>query len=241
MALVRVNNSSVASSNWGGYAVTGATGSVTQVSASWTVPAVNCGSSETSYSSYWVGIDGFSSSTVEQTGTDSDCRNGVATYYAWYEFYPKASQGIGSIAVSPGDQIGAAVVYSPKTGLFYAGIRDFTTGAQFATKSAVSGAQRSSAEWIVEAPSVCFLIRCRLTSLSNFGTVGFGQDLTGLTVRINCAATIAGVSGPIGSFGSSVQQITMVSQSNHSVVKAQPSALSEDGTSFTATWISPGP
>jgi Peptidase A4 family len=241
MVLVHVSDASVASSNWGGYAVTGAVGSVTQALASWTVPAVKCGAAETSYSAYWVGIDGYSSSTVEQTGTDSDCRNGVATYYAWYEFYPKASKQIGSIVVSPGDEIGAAVVYSPKTGLFYDAIKDFTTGAQFVTSSTVSGAQRSSAEYIVEAPSICLLIKCRLASLSNFGTVGFGQDATGLTLRINCAATIGGVTGPIGSFGSAVQQITMVSQSNPSVVKAQPSALSNDGTSFTATWMNRGP
>ncbi len=240
MVLVNSREGSVASTNWGGYAVTGAAGSVTQVMASWTGPAVTCGSGQTSYSSYWVGIDGFSSSTVEQTGTDSDCRAGVASYYAWYEFYPKPSRTI-SMSIHPGDEIGAVVVYSPATGKFTDAIQDFTTGKVFKTSSAVSGAQRSSAEFIVEAPAICTLFRCRLASLSNFGTVAFGQDYTGLTAATNCAATINGVTGSIGSFGSAVQEITMVSQSNHSVVKAMPSALTTDGTSFTAQWMSAGP
>src|SRR4051794_32080572 len=63
----RITNST--SSNWSGYAVTG--GTYTSVSASWTEPSVSC--SGTAYSSFWVGLDGDTSSTVEQTGTDADC------------------------------------------------------------------------------------------------------------------------------------------------------------------------
>ncbi len=240
MILVNSRDGAVSSVNWGGYAVTGAAGSVTQALASWTVPAVTCAPGQTSYSSYWVGIDGFTSSTVEQTGTDSDCRAGVASYYAWYEFYPKPSRTI-SLSVHPGDEIGAAVIYSPTTGKFTDAIQDFTTGKTFKVSSAVSAAQRTSAEFIVEAPAICTLLRCRLASLSNFGTVAFGQDNTGLTQATNCAATIGGLTGAIGSFGSAVQKITMVSQSNPSVVKAAPSALTTDGTSFTAQWMSAGP
>ena len=47
------------------------------------MPTVPSGGS-TAYSSFWVGIDGFSSSSVEQMGTDSDVVNGIPTYYAWY-------------------------------------------------------------------------------------------------------------------------------------------------------------
>ncbi len=239
---VGLRDTSVSSSNWSGYAVTGATGSVTQAVATWTVPKVTCGAGETSYSAYWVGIDGFSSSTVEQTGTDSDCHSGTPSYYAWYEFFPQPSKNIASIAVHPGDNIGAAVVYNTKTGMFTDGIRDFTTGAQFVTSSTVSGAARSSAEYIVEAPETCILIACKLTALSDFGTVGFGQDATKITVKMNCAATINGVTGSIASFGSAaVWPITMVSKSNPSLVKAQPSALSSDGTSFMVTWMNAGP
>src|SRR5580700_4003897 len=72
----RRNQTQVESTNWSGYAVTTATGSTfTNVNGSWIVPTANCSSSgvQTAASSFWIGIDGFNSSTVEQIGTDSDC------------------------------------------------------------------------------------------------------------------------------------------------------------------------
>src|SRR5436190_1824338 len=92
------------SSNWSGYAVTAASGSVSSVSGSWVVPAVS--GACTSYSSFWVGIDGYNSSTVEQIGTSSDISNGVPTYYAWYEMYPKYPVNL-SMSIEPGDTITA--------------------------------------------------------------------------------------------------------------------------------------
>ena len=81
--------SAVQSSNWSGYAAETnlndpASGAVTAVSGSWVVPKVTpTSNSSTAYSSVWVGIDGYSSSTVEQIGTDSDVVNGQVQYYAW--------------------------------------------------------------------------------------------------------------------------------------------------------------
>ena len=62
--------------------------SVSYVAGSWVVPTVS--TKTNGYSSVWVGIDGYSSSTVEQIGTEEDVVNGKATYYAWYEMYPSA-------------------------------------------------------------------------------------------------------------------------------------------------------
>ena len=42
-------------------------------------------------SAFWVGLDGYSSTSVEQLGTDSDCVSGKPSYYAWYEMYPNPS------------------------------------------------------------------------------------------------------------------------------------------------------
>src|SRR5579859_1354130 len=75
------------SGNWSGYAVTG--GTYTSVSATWVQNAGTCSSSDTDTDmSPWVGIDGYSSSSVEQTGTSVDCSGATKTYYAWYEMYP---------------------------------------------------------------------------------------------------------------------------------------------------------
>ena len=122
------------STNWAGYAVTGPVGSVTQVKGSWIEPKISgkCPSGFL-YASFWVGIDGYSSSTVEQTGTDSDCQAGTPTYYAWYEFYPAGSVLISSMTISPGDVIKAEVSYAKATGLFTVSIKDKTTGQSFST------------------------------------------------------------------------------------------------------------
>lgn len=221
---IRPENSNY-STNWSGYAVTGSTGSVTSVSGSWIVPTATGRKRTTAYSSFWVGIDGFSSNTVEQTGTDSDVQSGVAVYYAWYEFYPNPMYQI-SMTIKPGDVMTATVTYSG--GLFTVSITDKTTGATFSTSATVPGAAQSSAEWIAEAPSSSRGV----LPLANFGTVQFGQDYTAISGT--CYATIGGASGSIGSFGSLVQQITMVT--NGGTVKAYPSSLSSDGTSFTVTW-----
>ncbi|HET7404602.1 MAG TPA: G1 family glutamic endopeptidase [Candidatus Bathyarchaeia archaeon] len=220
----------VCSTNWSGFAVTAANGAVSLAKGSWIVPSVTCGSSNT-YSSYWVGIDGYSSSTVEQTGTDSDCSSGHGVYYAWYEFYPNPSVQISGFTVHPGDVVTAQVSYSTSTGLFTTTITD---GSQnFSTSGSVSGAARSSAEWIVERPALCRGHRCSLTSLSNFGSVSLGTDYT--SVSGTNYATISGTNAPIGSFGSNAVRITMVNSSGKTL--AEPSTLTSDGTSFTETWF----
>src|SRR5712692_8671734 len=105
-----IRSGSFQSTNWSGYAVTGPSKSVTDAKGSWIVPAITgtCPSTN-QYSSHWVGIDGFSSNTVEQTGTDSDCQNGAPTYYAWYEFYPHPSFLISGLTIRPLDVISAEV------------------------------------------------------------------------------------------------------------------------------------
>src|SRR5712691_12907793 len=73
------------STNWSGYAAT--TGTYTSVSASWVQPAGIC-SRGNQYAAFWVGLDGYTSSTVEQTGSEVDCAGRTPSYYAWYEVYP---------------------------------------------------------------------------------------------------------------------------------------------------------
>ena len=223
----RIRVGPTTSTNWSGYAITG--NNVTDAKGSWTVPAIQgscpAGSKKqpnNQYSSFWVGIDGYNSNTVEQTGTDSDCQNGTPVYYAWYEFYPQPSFTISSLVIHPGDGISAEVKYT--SGSFTVTITDTKTGKSFSISKKVSSAQRTSAEWIAEAPWSGGVL-----PLANFGTVYFSS----------CSATVGGVTGAIGSFGSSVQSITMVTSSG--ATKAAPSDLSRDGSSFTVTWASSGP
>ncbi|MGB8781391.1 MAG: G1 family glutamic endopeptidase [Candidatus Bathyarchaeia archaeon] len=245
MSTESINGSSWYSTNWSGYAVTGSTGSVTSVQGSWTVPTVTGNRRTTAYSSFWVGIDGFSSNTVEQIGTDSDIQNGRALYYAWYEFYPNPMYQITALSISPGDVISATVTY--QSSKFVVSITDTNPTTSKSTSwtskpTTVSGATESSAEWIAEAPSSYRGV----LPLANFGTVNFGQDYT--NVAGTCYATIGGVTGYIGSFGLNVQTITMATLAynfrthGYTIVpKAVPSLLSTDGSSFSVTWASAGP
>jgi hypothetical protein len=224
-----VSSSSWYSTNWSGYAVTGAT--VTAVYGSWIVPAVTGSRFATAYSSFWVGIDGFNSSTVEQIGTDSDVQRGKSVYYAWYEFYPlEAMIEISSFTIKPGNVISASVTYNSSAFTLY--IEDVNTTKSFSMTESVASLgytpARSSAEWIAEAPSSYFGV----LPLANFATVKFGSDSTAFAGT--CTATINGATGNIQSFGTAVQQITMVT--SRGAVKAYPSSLSTDGTSFTVTW-----
>jgi hypothetical protein len=168
---------------------------------------------------------------VEQTGTDSDCDGKSPTYYAWYEFYPAGSILISSVPVSPGNQMSAAVTYSGSE--FTIKITNESTGKTYSKSSKVSGAKRSSAEWIAEAP--CCTNRGGILPLADFGVVNLGADYTGISGTNY--ATDTSTSGPISDFGSSdIEEITMVS--TRGVDEAVPSGLTGDGTSFTVTWKS---
>jgi Peptidase A4 family len=195
------------SSNWAGYSATG--GRFTSVSATWKQPSASC-TSTTAYSSFWVGIDGDGSNTVEQLGTDADCSSGAPVYYAWYEMYPKFPVNL-SMAIHPGDTISASVT-TDGAGSFTLSIRDVTTGGSFSTVQRSKKARLASAEVIAEAPSGSGGV----LPLANFGTVGFSS------------ATVNGAA--IGTFNP--DKIDMVSGS---ITKATTSSLS-GGTAFSVTW-----
>lgn len=218
------------STNWSGYAVLGS--SFTSAQGSWVVPTANCtGVRGDEYAAFWVGLDGYNSDTVEQTGTLSDCQGRSPSYYAWYEFYPQNLVEITSVAIKPGDVISASVVYSSSNGEFTVTITDENTGASYTTSSTVSGAARSSAEWITEAP--CCTFNGGFLPLTDFGTVSFGEDYTG--VAATNYATNTTTSGAIGSFPTAdIEEINKVG-SFTSPQTSTCSNLSTDGTSFTCT------
>lgn len=124
------------STNWAGYAISAS--KVTAVSGSWDVPTVTGSSKGTTYSAEWVGIDGYTSSTVEQIGTEADYSNGAPSYYAWYEMYPANYYTITQVPIKAGDAITASVTASGNS--FALTITDTTTGkTDTVTKSAWRG------------------------------------------------------------------------------------------------------
>jgi peptidase A4-like protein len=140
-----------ASSNWSGYAIT--TGApFMSVTGTWVVQAVSP-TKKSTYSSQWVGIDGFNDNSLIQTGTESDYHNGSAHYGAWWEILPAAETVIPSLAVKPGDLMSASITQTIGTTSWTITLTDVTTGQSFSTVQTYTGPQ-TSAEWIEEAPTV---------------------------------------------------------------------------------------
>ncbi len=227
---------------WSGYLVAGPQGTVTQATGSWTVPAVTCGLLETSYSVFWIGIDGApsvaSEGDLEQIGTASNCIRGTPTYYAWYEFLPKdkARQTISNFPIEAGDQISAEVSHSA-TDQFTVTITDARTGKTYPKTASVTGAKLASAEWIAEDPTNSNQNNPEPLPFANFGTVAFGSDNTAIIT------TVSPDSLPIGAFEGhvSVDQITMTTDGTpNGTVEAEPSPLSMDQSSFSVERLSGG-
>jgi Peptidase A4 family len=201
----RITNST--STNWSGYAVTGSR--FTSVSASWTQPTAKC--SGTAYSSFWVGLDGDTSNTVEQTGTDADCSGSTPQYYAWYEMYPKFPVNLRG-TVRPGDHLSASVT-TDGSGRFTLTITDSTQGWTNTTNARLKSAKLASAEVIAEAPSSSGGV----LPLANFGTVSFsGAKANGSLLT------------------SSTPHLDPITMQSGSTVKAQPSSISNGA--FSVAW-----
>jgi hypothetical protein len=207
------NAAAMPSENWAGYASAGNAGAFTSVSASWAEPAVTCTATNT-FSSFWVGLDGDGTNSVEQTGAEADCNGGAATYQGWFEMFPNAPVFYNN-PVAPGDAMSASVVANGG-GAFTLTLTDSTQGWTQTTSQTSNTAQLGSAEVIAEAPSDG---TGTVLPLSNFGTV----NITDATVD-NTA---------IGNENPSL--LTMVSANN--VTEATPSALT-GGNAFTVTWDS---
>jgi hypothetical protein len=148
------------SSNWSGYAITGS--GFNSITGYWVVPTVQPTSKPT-YSSTWIGIDGFNNSNLIQTGTEQDYYSGSAHYAAWWEILPAPETVISGLTIHPGDTMYASI-QNLGGGQWSIYIKDVTTGQSFTTQQAYSGPQ-TSAEWIQEAPTV----GGRIATLAHYG------------------------------------------------------------------------
>ncbi|HXW46684.1 MAG TPA: G1 family glutamic endopeptidase [Streptosporangiaceae bacterium] len=215
-----IHGTEVESENWSGYAVTGADGAYTSVSSSWTQPTATCssgrhgrGGSDT-YAAFWVGLDGYSSDSVEQTGTLIECVGSTAYYYGWYEMYPSALVTY-SNTVEPGDSFTASVTFSSPD-QYTLTLEDATRGWTQTQVIDESGLDRSSAEVITEAP--CCTNSGGILPLADFGTVTYnGSEANGASLS-----------------SESPTEIIIVSASGQQ--EDSTSSFSSSG-SFSNTWI----
>ena len=215
-----VNNvTATGSFNWSGYADTAAKAQTfTKVSGSWTTPSVTCGA-EDQITSDWVGLDGFTSNTVEQLGTISWCFQGTPTYFTWYEMFPARTVEVGT-KLKPGDKIAASVT---RTSTSYAlKLTDSTTSGNniSVTKTcALATCKDTSAEWVSERPSF------------SIGTVPQAHYNA---FKLTSGAQISnGKAGTIGS-GPGVNAITMIDATQTYNLNTVSGLTG--GNSFSTTW-----
>lgn len=226
--------------NWSGYAALTNLNdpknySVEKVSGSWTVPTLTATPND-AYSVAWVGIDGYfdneTAVTVEQIGTAHFWSGGVPNYFAWFEMFgPTSTGGLNEIVnfpVNPGDKIFAQVKY---IGHHIFSLKIYNITQKVFAKIPYSLtfqplASRTSAEWIVEAPTDS--TTDEVLPLANYGTIKFSD----------CKAVIRHKNGSISNKRWENSAITMVT--SEGAVKSQPSSLRNHGKDFTLTWVSEG-
>jgi hypothetical protein len=214
----------VSVTGWSGYMVTGT--AFTAAHGSWIVPTATCTSGR-QYAQFFVGMDGFTTPTEEVIGTEADCIGASPSYYAFYEVSPNSTIRIEGMTIAAGDRIVAEVTYSAPEFTFT--IKDETSGKAYRTSATVADAQRSSAEWIA---SIAY--DGEILPLTDFGTVLFGEDSTGVTGTNS--ATDSTNSGPIGAFpAADIEQFTKIGTAT-SPQTSTCTSLSSDGTSFSCTW-----
>jgi len=224
------------SSNWAGYAVSGPTARFRSVSAHWVQPSVTC-AGRSGYSGFWVGLGGYhrASDALEQMGTEADCSpSGEARYFAWYELVPKSPVDL-RLAIHPGDGIATSVTVSGHR--VRLALRDLTTRASYVTTQRASAIDVSSAEWIAEAPSVCYGQNCRVLPLADFGSVPFSAA---------SATATSGHKGSISDPAWSLNTLELLGAggglgparfgSSAATTAATPTSLTSAGSAFAVDW-----
>jgi Peptidase A4 family len=220
--------STVRSTNWSGFATVRRGVTFRSVRATFYVPYVNCRLTPKSYSSHWVGFDGFKDKTVEQDGFEADCHGSRPFYRAWWELYPKPETRI-RLYVAGGDSITAAVSYSRSDGKFTFTISNNTRHRRFRTvRRCQVRCRRSSAEVISEAPTLLTSSGAHLARLADYGAASYE----------NIAITDSGgARGGIVSRHWNFAKIIQVRE-NTRVVVAQPTSL--HGPAFDSYWLRVG-
>jgi hypothetical protein len=229
---------SVTSSNWAGYAAHRGGVRFKHITGTWRQPKTTCNAGQPSYSSVWVGLGGYSetSHALEQIGSEVDCTaSGRTVSSVWYELVPAASKTI-RMQVRPGDNLRASVTVSGHQVTL--SLRDLSRRRSFTKKVRAPIVDVSSAEWIVETPSVCSGNFCQVLPLANFGRAAFTAA---------SATTTRARRGSISSRAWSNTRIILAADGQHfigqgavaSLATASPSSLSAGGGAFSVSYQAP--
>jgi hypothetical protein len=199
------------SRNWSGYAATGAT--YTGVSGTWTVPQVAASNGGSGVGATWVGIGGVKTRDLVQAGTQDSGSGRQNEYQAWIEMLPAASQQV-PLAVVAGDSITVTIdEQGAESQIWQIVMSNNTSGKSYRTTVNYTS-NRSSVEWIEEAPSG----RNGILPIDNFGAVSFSGATA---IKNGDTVSLEEVGArPISLLNARKQPLAM------------PSAIGSDGESF---------
>jgi hypothetical protein len=195
------------SQNWSGYVGTNAYYS--GVSALIQTPVARGQQSTTSAVASWVGIGGATSTDLIQAGVEVDTSGSVAQYHAWFETLPQASRTV-ALNIGPGDWVFVDVHELA----FDQWQVTIVNGQQVFQRQIPYASSHSSAEWIVEDPSLSRgLVPLATVTGANFANmmaIANGQQT--VPVQLSPQTTVL-----VGATGQ---------------VEASPSPLGPEGNSF---------
>jgi hypothetical protein len=205
--------------NWSGYAVTPGSG-ITGVTSTFTVPTA--GLVPPGFTATWTGIGGYTSSDLIQAGVSEnslpDNPISGSQYGAWYEILPASETpltnctGNSACTVKPGDVVTVTITQT-SPGNWDVNLKDPAQGWTF-DKSIAYASSGSSAEWILEAPTLVVQTIPANTGTAHFGPTSTYTDGTGTHTIAAGNPTTIDMSPGIG------------------INEATPSALAPDGQSF---------
>jgi len=159
----------------------------------------------------WIGIGGADSDDLIQAGVGVLDRGGVVTYSAWYEMLPAQAQTI-PMTIGGGDWV-RVDIHEVTFNLWQITIID---GTQVFQRQFPYASSHSSAEWIVEQPS---LDDGREIPLQSANSANFAQ-MTAITNGHNASPAQL-----------SPKELVLVGPRDQ--VRALPSAIGADGASFS--------
>jgi hypothetical protein len=163
----------------------------------------------------WVGIGGAGSRDLIQAGVEEVTQGNLVSYNAWYETLPQASRAV-VMNIDPG----AWVMVDIHEVAFNRWLISIVNGTNVFQREVFYASSHSSAEWIVEEPS---LYNGRLLPLSGVTGANFGQ----MAAIANGQKAI-----PAQLFPQAVAIVNPLGQ-----VKAAPTGQSPDGSSFTVATV----
>lgn len=198
----------VSTSNWAGYVAGNAY--YTGVGALFQTPTVDQIQRLGAIGS-WVGVGGADSEDLIQAGVAVLDRGGVVTYSAWYETLPAPAQTI-PIAIAGGDWIRVDI----REVAFNRWRITVVDGTQVFQRQLSYPSSHASAEWIVEQPSLGNGHEFPLQSAN-------GANFAQMTAIANGQMTIPAQLSP--------KAVVLVGPPDQ--VRALPSALGQDGASFS--------